>query len=333
MPQHMRRQLARPGRQVPLGGLGQRPAEHIRGRPRAGAVPALALGGEQRGAGPGVVGVELAPHVLDEPAQVPVRAVDQRHQPRLRPPPPRALAVPDVELAEPAQLPPHVVQVQHAGLVDPQADVGRQPGGGVVPGGRGELAAGRQLPAPPGEQLLDLLLGRRHAQLRVDRGPRPVHLIQRALGHAAGQVVDLDLVPQLQELEVHRQRGRPAGPRRRPRIAQHLAEVRIGVRRLHLPQRPAEPVPDQLQVAGVVADRAVGQPRRGPRQHEPGQHVGLESGELFRARRRPMLTQVTHQRQSQPAPPRLHLRRQTVILDEIISRRLRKDQNDSPAAG
>jgi len=44
-----------------------------------------------------------------------------------------SLAVADVQLAEPAQLPAHVVQVEHAGLVDPQADVGLQPGGGVVP--------------------------------------------------------------------------------------------------------------------------------------------------------------------------------------------------------
>jgi hypothetical protein len=33
-----------------------------------------------------------------------------------------------------------------------------------------------------------------------------------------------------------------------------------------------------------------------------------------------MLAQIPHQRQSQPAPPRLHLRRHTVILGEIISR-------------
>jgi len=211
--------------------------------------------------------------------------------------------VADVQLAEPAQLPPHVVQVQHPGLVDPQADVGGQPGGRVVTGRRGELAAGGQFPAPPGEQLLDLRLSRRDAQLRVDRGTRPVHLIQRALDHAAGQVVQFDLVPQLQELEVHRQRCRPAGTRRQLRPAEHLAEVGIRVGRLHLPQRSAEPVPDQLQVAGVVADRAVGQPGRGPREDEPGQHVGLEILELLRARCRPMLAEVTHQGQSQLTPP------------------------------
>jgi len=55
-------------------------------------------------------------------------------------------------------------------------------------------------------------------------------------------------------------------------------------------------------MAGVIADRAVGYPCRRPRQHEPRQHVGLEAGELFRAHRHPMLTQIPHQRQTQPAP-------------------------------
>src|SRR5215468_3922717 len=117
------------------------------------------------------------------------------------------------------------------------------------------------------------LLNRRHAQLRAGRSARPVHLIRRALDHTAGQVVQLDLVPPLPELELHRQRGRTPGARRRPGIPQHPAEVGIRVVRLHLPQRPPEPVPDELQVAGVIADRAVGQPRRGTRHHKPGQHV------------------------------------------------------------
>jgi hypothetical protein len=86
-------------------------------------------------------------------------------------------------------------------------------------------------------------------------------------------------------------------------------------------------------MAGVIADRAVGQPRRGPRQHEPGQHAGLEAGQFLRARRHPMLTQVTHQRQSHPITPRLHPRRQAISLGEIISRSLKEDQDDPPATG
>jgi hypothetical protein len=95
-----------------------------------------------------------------------VSAVDQRHQPRLGAAASCSLAVADVQLAEPAQLPAHVVQVEHADLVDPQADVGLQPRGRVVSRGRDELAAGGQFLAPTGEQPLDLRLGRRDAYLR-----------------------------------------------------------------------------------------------------------------------------------------------------------------------
>ena len=92
-----------------------------------------------------------------------VSAVDQRHQPRPGAAPSCALAVADAQLAEPAQIPAYVVQVEHADLVNPQAYVGLQPRGLVVPRGRDELAAGGQFLAPTGEQQLDLRLGRRDA--------------------------------------------------------------------------------------------------------------------------------------------------------------------------
>jgi hypothetical protein len=63
-----------------------------------------------------------------------------------------SLAVADVQLAEPAQLPAHVIQVERADLIDPQADAGLQPRGRAVPRGRDELAAGGQFLASPGEQ-------------------------------------------------------------------------------------------------------------------------------------------------------------------------------------
>src|SRR5215469_575429 len=92
-----------------------------------------------------------------------VSAVDQRYQPRLGAAASRSLAVADVQLAEPAQLPAHVVQVEHADLVDPQADVGLQPRGRVVPRGRDELAAGGEFLEPTGELPLDLRPARRDA--------------------------------------------------------------------------------------------------------------------------------------------------------------------------
>ncbi|MGI5380580.1 hypothetical protein ACQEV2_41505 [Streptomyces sp. CA-251387] len=212
----------------------------------------------------------------------------------------------DVELAEPAQLPPDVIQVEQSCLVDPQPHIGCQPGDRVVAGGRAELAAGDEFLAPSGEQFLDLRLAGRDAQLRFHRGPRPVHLVQRALDHTAGEVVQFDLVPQLKELEEHRQRPRPAGPGRGLGVAEHLAEVHVRVGRLHVPQQADEPVPNQVQVVGVVADRAVDQPGRRPREYEPRQYIGLELVEFLLARRGPVLAQVAYDGQSQPTPPRLH---------------------------
>ena len=127
------------------------------------------------------------------------------------------------------------------------------PGDRVVAGGRGELAAGDQRLAPPGEHLLHLVGGRRDTQLRIDRGARPVDLVQRALDDPTCHVVQVDLVPKLQELEVHGQCCGPPGAGRRFGVAQHLAEVDVGIGGLNLPQRPAEPVADQLEVVGVVA--------------------------------------------------------------------------------
>jgi hypothetical protein len=56
------------------------------------------------------------------------------------------------------------------------------------------------------------------------------------------------------------------------------------------------PVPD------VAADRAVRQPRRGPSQHEPRQHVGLELLQLLGRGRRPDIAQVPYDSQRQPVP-------------------------------
>ncbi|MFC7641561.1 hypothetical protein ACFQX6_11580 [Streptosporangium lutulentum] len=72
--------------------------------------------------------------------------------------------------------------------------------------------------------------------------------------------MQLNLVPELQKPEEHRQSRRPPGAGGGLGIPQHLAEVDIGVFGLHLPQWSAEPVSDQLQVIGIVADGAVGQP-------------------------------------------------------------------------
>lgn len=106
----------------------------------------------------------------------------------------------------------------------------------------------------------------------------------------------------LQILEEHRQRPRPVRPGRRGSRPQRLPEVGIGIRRGHLPQRPAEPAPDCLQMARVGPDRAVGQPSRRPGQDEPSQDIRLVIRKLLAPDRRPPLTKVTHRSQRQPTP-------------------------------
>src|SRR5260370_26923173 len=82
----------------------------------------------------------------------------------------------------------------------------------VVPGGRRELPARRQLLPPPREQPVDLPRLRRDPQRPPPAAPRPVHLVDRALGHMAGHPVDLRLTPDLPEREPHLPGLRPPQP-------------------------------------------------------------------------------------------------------------------------
>src|SRR5216684_6955539 len=259
MAQDVGRDHIGPVRQVRLRGAGQGGTQRLVPDPGSRAVGVLAFRRQQRDAGAGVIVAELCPHVLDEPAQRRPGVVDQRDHPLPRARAAGALAVPDVELAEPPQVPLDVGQIELARLVDPQPDLSHQPAGGVVTGRGGELPAGRQLPAPPREQPPDLLRIRRDPQPGLLPAAGPVHLVDRALDDASGHLVDLGPVPQLQEQEIRLQRLRPRQPGAPGSAAEHLAEVRVRVRRLHVPQRPAEPGPDLLQVHHVRADRPVRQ--------------------------------------------------------------------------
>jgi hypothetical protein len=195
--------------QVRPGGLGQRRAECLVADPGCGAIGVLAFGRQQRDTWPGVVVAELAPHVLDEPAQRLTCVVDQRDHPLTGPGPAGSLAVTDMELAEPAQVPLDVGQVELAGLIDPQPDLRQQTAGGVVAGGRGELPAGRQFFAPSGEQPAHLVGGGRDPEPGLLPAARPVHLVDRALDDPAGHLVDLGLVTELEEQEVSLERLGP----------------------------------------------------------------------------------------------------------------------------
>lgn len=145
-----------------------------------------------------------------------------------------------------------------------------------------ELPARGQIRPPAGEQMLHVVDVRRDPQRRITLATGTVHLVDRALDDPAGQVVDLDLVPQLNEQEVRLQRLRPAQPgalRGRP---QHLAEVCVCIGRLHLPQRPTEPRP---------------QPDRGDR-HRSGSCRRPTQPRTGQARTRP-----AHRSRSPAVPP------------------------------
>jgi hypothetical protein len=98
-------------------------------------------------------------------------------------------------------------------------------------------------------------------------------------------VVQFGLVTKLQEAEVGGQGLGAAESGAGGRTAEHLAEVGTGVGGPHLPQRPAEPGADLLEVAQVAADGAVGQAGGGAGQDEPRQDVGLQRGQLLGADR------------------------------------------------
>jgi hypothetical protein len=87
------------------------------------AVGVLALRGQQRRPGPGVITTEVRPHILDEPPQRRPGVVDQWHHALTRPGTPGALAMTDVQLAESAQLSLDVAQIELTRLVDPQPDL------------------------------------------------------------------------------------------------------------------------------------------------------------------------------------------------------------------
>ncbi len=88
-----------------------------------------------------------------------------------------------------------------------------------------------------------------------------------------------------QKCEERGQRLRPRQPGALRRCPQHPPEVGVSVCGSHLPQRVAEPGTHLLQMPDIGADRAIRQPCRRAGKHEPGQHIGLELGQLFWARR------------------------------------------------
>ena len=109
---------------------------------------------------------------------------------------------------------------------------------------------------------------------------------------------------------------RPAAPcrstRRRPRAACPTTGRRT---------TPAA-APDGTRPSGSWHQTA----RPPPGQDEPGQHVSLERRQLLRPGRRTRLTQIPHDRQAHPGPPRLHRSGKAIGPGDELSRNLKLPQ-------
>jgi hypothetical protein len=133
--------------------------------------------------------------------------------------------------------------------------------GEVVPRGWKVFARRRQRVTPPGEQRLDLLLGRRNPRGGRGRAGRPVELVDRLRDHVPGQRVDVTLVSRDQELEEPSQRSRLAPPSRPclPAFLPQVGQEPVRIGRCRCPQRTSQK-PGELEhdraAARVQGDRA-----------------------------------------------------------------------------
>ena len=262
-----------------------------------------------------VVG-ELAADVGHPPDQQRPGVAEHRHHPLPRPGSARALAQPDVDLAQRAVAEVQVLQPQPAQLPQPQPGLGGQPGHRVVPGGgqplarRGQLARARRRRTPPA----------RPATAGRGRGSRrmagPVALIDRGGDHPAGQLVDLAPVAGLQEPEEQVDRPGLAAPGLRRLVPLLLAQEPVGVRGLDLPREHARMLQELLHRGDLAADRAVGHAVGQPGQHVLGHQVLLVGRGLTRPVQRPRGPQVPDHSQRHAAPRLQQSRTRLAIAED-----------------
>ena len=279
VPQHVRRQLSRPARAD--AGRRRRPGRRAGRRRRPGAAdPSVFLRSEGNSGAPGRVWSSSNwPHTSSMNQRSVRSAPLISGTIRSRGPDPRA-PLPWRTWSLPNRPSSHLMSSRsswHASFTR-SPTCGHQPRGGVVPGGRARTCGTSPAPrAHPAEQWPRSPPRSAGSAARVLAAARPVHLVDRALDDPPGHRVDLDLVPQLQEHEVRRQRLRaaPAGCRSATPRSTCPKYASASAGSISHSGRPNQ-APHLLQVPDIAADRAVRQPGRGPREHEPGQHVGLE---------------------------------------------------------
>jgi hypothetical protein len=191
-----------------------------------------------------------------------------------------------------------VAQVQHVGLLDPQAHPAPQRGGQVVARGGQELPRGGQVLSPRAEQHLDLLGRGRHSGRAVVGLGGAVVLVDHLGDHTPGQRVDVALVAGDQELEEARQRPRLA-LHRQPRTLQLLAlqgQEPVGVMRLRGPDRAAQEADELKQHRSVGGDGAIAQPGPQRRQQVLVDQLLLEVLGLLGSLQPPRRSQRAHHR-------------------------------------
>jgi hypothetical protein len=181
-----------------------------------------------------------------------------------------------MQLAQRPGLPQHVGHVQAAGFPDPQPGLAPQPRGGIAAGGGQVLAGHSEVVTPAVEELLQLGVGGRDADVQAPVVAGPVQLIDRGLDHLAGQCVDLHLVPQFEVLEEHRDPERLARDRGPGLATAALREKPVGVVRAGGPQVPAHRLTQLAHGLELRLHRLVRHPGRRAGEHEAGDQVLLE---------------------------------------------------------
>jgi hypothetical protein len=149
------------------------------------------------------------------------------------------------------------------------------------------LRAHGEVVTPAVEELLQLGIGGRDADVQAPVVAGPVQLIDRALNHLASQRVDLHLVPQLEVLEEHRDPERLARDRGPGLATAALSEKPVGVIRAGGPQVPAHRLAQLAHGLEFRLDRLVRHSSRRAGEHEAGDQVLLEGVQIPVTRHRP----------------------------------------------
>ncbi|WP_278258160.1 hypothetical protein [Nocardioides convexus] len=220
-----------------------------------------------------------------------------------------------------------VTQVQHARLVEPKPDPTPQRGGQEVPRRSQVLALIDERVGPAAEQVVDLLIARRHPYRLGPGARRTVELIDRLGHHHAGQGMNVALVTGDHELEEPRYRAGLAfhcGPGQ-PAVAAQPGQVPVHVRAAGDPDGLSEEAGELDDRRTLGVDVTVRQAGTDHRQRVLVDNLLLEHLRIGGRRQSPRRVERTHDRQSHARSlgSRIHITRHRYQIlfrnPEIIS--------------